>query len=207
MDMENSVCFIGHRKINGTPELRGHLRDILSELIETGTVNFIFGDNSAFNDLCYEAVTALKQTHPEIRRIKFRRDYADADEYTMRFLLSGYEESICPEGVSKAGKAGYAERNQAMIRESDTCVFYYDEGYRPARRKNSKSDLTDYQPKSGTAIAYAYAVQKKKKVYNCAGSEERRAESKLSRSAKEEKVHADFTNFTKNIYCKSQKCD
>ena len=164
--MENSVCFIGHRKINDTPELRQRLRDVLSEFVEHGAVNFIFGDNSAFNDLCYETVTALKEKYPEIRRIKFRRDHADADAYTMGFLLSGYEESICPEGVSKAGKAGYAERNQAMIRESDACVFYYDEAYLPARRKNSRRDLTDYQPKSGTAIAYAYAVQKKKQVVN-----------------------------------------
>ena len=62
--MEHSVCFIGHRKINDTPELRERLRGILLDLIENGTVNFIFGDHSAFDDLCYELVTELKKKTP-----------------------------------------------------------------------------------------------------------------------------------------------
>ncbi len=56
---EKSVCFIGHKNIDDTPEPRERLNDILSELIKNGTVNFIFGDNSAFNDLCYDLVTEL----------------------------------------------------------------------------------------------------------------------------------------------------
>ena len=164
--MEHSVCFIGHRKINDTPELRERLRGILLDLIENGTVNFIFGDHSAFDDLCYELVTELKEKHPEIKRINFRKDYEDTNDYTMQFLIVGYEESICPKGVGSAGRASYVERNQAMIRESDICIFYYDENYQPNRRRNSRRDLFDYQPKSGTAVAYSYAVQKKKTVYN-----------------------------------------
>ena len=164
--MEHSVCFIGHRKINDTPELRERLRGILLDLIENGTVNFIFGDHSAFDDLCYELVTEFKEKYPVIKRINFRKDYEDADEYTMRFLASGYEESICPCGVGKAGRASYVERNQAMIRESDACVFYYDESYLPPRRKNSRRELCDYQPKSGTALAYGYAEAKGKRIYN-----------------------------------------
>ena len=164
--MEHSVCFIGHRKINDTPELREQLRGILLDLIENGMVNFIFGDHSAFDDLCYELVTELKEKHPEIKRINFRKDYEDTNDYTMQFLIVGYEESICPKSVGSAGRASYVERNQAMIRESDICIFYYDENYQPSRRKYGKHYLTDYQPKSGTAVAYAYAVQKKKTVYN-----------------------------------------
>ena len=164
--MEHSVCFIGHRKINDTPELRERLQNILQELINNGTVNFIFGDHSAFDSLCYELVAELKEKYPEIKRINFRKDYEDTDDYTMQFLIKGYEESICPKGVGSAGRASYVERNQEMIRESDICIFYYDENYQPSRRKYGKSYLTDYQPKSGTAVAYAYAVQKKKTIYN-----------------------------------------
>ena len=163
---EKTVCFIGHRKVPYTPELRGRLLRILTDLIENGAVNFIFGDHSDFNDLCYEAVTELKEKHPAIRRIKFRKDYEDADDYTMQFLRSGYEENICPKGVGKAGKASYAERNQAMIRESDICIFYYNEKYVPPKRRYRKNELTDHPPKSGTALVYAYAVQKKKRIYN-----------------------------------------
>ena len=165
--MENKTCcFIGHRKIKDTPELRIRLQNILLDLIENGTVNFIFGDHSAFDDLCYDLVTKLKEKYPAIKRINFRKDYENTNDYTMQFLIMGYEESICPKGVGSAGKASYAERNQAMIRESDVCVFYYDENYLPPRRKNSKRDLVDYQPKSGTALAYAYAVKKKKRIVN-----------------------------------------
>ena len=136
------------------------------KLIKNGTTNFIFGDHSAFDDLCYDLVTELKEKYPEIKWINFRCDYEDTNDYTMQFLIVGYEESICPKGVGNAGRASYVERNQAMIRESDVCIFYYNENYLPSRRKYGKSYLTDYQPKSGTAASYAYAVQKKKTIYN-----------------------------------------
>ncbi len=41
------------------------------------------------------------------------------------------------------------------------CMVYYDKNYLPSRRKNSRRDLFDYQPKSGTAVPYDYAVKKK----------------------------------------------
>ena len=164
--MKNSVCFIGHRKIECTPELRVRLQSILKKLIEKGTKNFIFGDHSAFDSLCYELVTEFKEEYPYIKRIYFRKDYEDFDSYTTQFLTSGYEESICPKGVSSAGRSCYVKRNQAMILDSDVCIFYYDENYTPPRRKYGKDYLTDYQPKSGTALAYKYAVKKEKQIYN-----------------------------------------
>ena len=165
--MEHSVCFIGHRKINDTPELRERLQNILIDLIENGTVNFIFGDRSEFNSLCYDLVTELKEIHHEIKRIKYRKDYENAYGDTMQFLISGYEQNICPKGVGNAGRASYVERNEAMIIESDICIFYYDENYMPPRRKANKRDILDYQPKSGTALAYRFAKSKNKKIINC----------------------------------------
>jgi hypothetical protein len=41
-------------------------------------------------------------------------------------------------------------------------VVYYDENYAPPRRRNSRRNLLDYKPKSGTKVAYDYAVKKKK---------------------------------------------
>ena len=58
------------------------------------------------------------------------------------------------------------ERNREMINRADYCVVYYDENYKPPRRKNSRRDLIDYQPKSGTKVAYDYAVKKKKEIIN-----------------------------------------
>lgn len=162
--MEHSACFIGHRIINDTPELRKRLRSILSELIEGGTTAFIFGDHSEFDSLCYDLVTELKVKNPAIKRINFRKDYENTDDYTMRFLIAGYEESICPKGVGDAGKASYIERNRAMILESDICVFYYDKNYRPAPK--NAGEHRPY-PQSGTAAAFHFAEQKKKKIINC----------------------------------------
>ena len=53
-----------------------------------------------------------------------------------------------------------------MINHSKFCVVYYDENHLPPRRKNSRRDLFDYQPKSGTAVAYSYAITKKKTIIN-----------------------------------------
>ena len=78
----------------------------------------------------------------------------------MQFLTNGYEESICPKGIDNAGRASYIERNQAMISESDICVFCFDENYLPQQRKNRKN-------KGGTAIAFRYTQSKKKIIINC----------------------------------------
>lgn len=46
-----TCCFIGHRKISDTPELRERFRCVIATLIQNGTVNFVFGDNS---DMFYQ---------------------------------------------------------------------------------------------------------------------------------------------------------
>lgn len=38
-------------------------------------------------------------------------------------------------------------------------MVYYDENYFLERRINSRRELTDYQSKSGTKIAYEYATK------------------------------------------------
>ena len=78
----------------------------------------------------------------------------------------GVEEEVEFKNKWKAGKASYVERNQAMINDSDLCVFYYDENYKVDERKYSKRSFTTYQPKSGTWLAYDYAKQKKKEIIN-----------------------------------------
>ncbi len=65
-----------------------------------------------------------------------------------------------------SGRASYVERNQAMINDSDYCIFYYDENYKPEKRKHSKRNSAYYQPKSGTKLAYNYAKKNNKIIYN-----------------------------------------
>ena len=164
---ENTCCFFGHRKINLTENLKSKLRVILEKLIVDEKVDtFLFGSKSDFDDLCYEIITELKDKHPHIKRVYVRAEYPFIDESYRNYILVGCEDTYYPERIKRAGKASYVERNQEMINKSDVCVVYYDENYAPPRRRNSRRDLADYQPKSGTKIAYDYAARKGKKIIN-----------------------------------------
>ena len=171
MSIEKTACFFGHRRISVTDDLKSRLYKEIENLITTdGIDNFLFGSKSQFDDLCYKIVSELKEKHPDIRRIYVRAEFEYIDgEGSGAYregLLEHYEDTYYPECVSGAGKAVYVKRNQHMIDKSSVCVVFYDENYLPARRKQSRRDLFDYQPASGTGIAYQYAVKKKKKIIN-----------------------------------------
>lgn len=80
--------------------------------------------------------------------------------------MESYEDTYYPHHIERSGKAAYVERNCEMINNSKFCVVYYDENYLPPRRRNSKRALVDYQPKSGTKIAYEYAIKKGLNIIN-----------------------------------------
>jgi len=166
-DKEHCCCFFGHRKIAETKELRDKLYTVVENLIKDYEVHtFLFGSKSEFDDLCFDIVTELKEKHSHIKRVYVRAAYADInDDYTDYFLES-YEDAYFPERMRGAGRASYVERNQEMINKSTFCVIYYDETYSPSRRKNSRRDLIDYQPNSGTKLAYDYAKIKGLKIIN-----------------------------------------
>ena len=166
--MENKVCcFIGHRKIQKSPELKEKLLNTIENLITKEDITkFFFGSKSQFDDYCYEIVSELKEKHPHIKRVYVRSAYQHIPDWYEDSLLEHYEDTYFPEHMAKAGRASYVERNQEMINKSDFCIFFYDENYLPPRRRNSRRDLFDYQPKSGTGVAYDYAVKKKVKIIN-----------------------------------------
>ncbi len=167
IDKEKSCCFFGHRKIDETDELKNNLNGIIENLIVSEKiVTFLFGSKSKFDDLCHEIVTDLKEKYPHIKRIYVRSAFQYIPDWYEESLLKHYEGTCFPEHIENAGKASYVERNQEMINHSKFCVIYYDENYLPPRRKNSRQDLFDYQPKSGTAVAYESAVKKNKIIYN-----------------------------------------
>ncbi len=161
-----SCCFIGHRKIENTDGVKEKLTEVISQLILQGVSVFYFGSRSEFDDLAWDAVTELKAQNQAIKRIYVRSAFAHISESYKKYLLESYEDTYMPKVVENAGKASYVERNQAMIDTSPICVFYYNESYAPPRRKNSKRDRTDYQPKSGTKLAYDYAVKRNKTIIN-----------------------------------------
>lgn len=150
---ERTCCFIGHRKIEDTLELRRELYDSIERLITDEKVDtFLLGSKSRFNDLCYELLTAIKEKHPHIKRIYVRAEYSYIDDSYKEYLLKYYEDTYYPEKIIGAGKAVYVERNCEMINNSRFCIFYYDEQNAPTTRK------------SGTKIALDYAVRNKKEI-------------------------------------------
>ena len=150
---ENTCCFIGHRTINETEELKSKLYETIEKLIVENSIDtFLFGSRSRFNDLCHEIVTQIKEKYPHIKRIYVRAEYPDINEKYTNYLLEFYEDTYYPEKIIGAGKVAYVERNYEMINKSRFCIFYYDEQNAPTIRK------------SGTKIAFDYAVKQKKEI-------------------------------------------
>ena len=176
--MEEKVCsFFGHRKIDDSVALRQRIQSEIVNLIENYGVNvFLFGSRSDFDSLCHAIVTELKEKYPHIQRraytcrsetctLEKEREYWEViySYFEKRpVTLLGVEEEVEHKNKYTAGKAQYVERNQAMINDSDFCVFYYNPYYQLPRRKYSKRSIGDYQPKSGTQLAFDYANQRKR---------------------------------------------
>lgn len=165
--MCKTCCIIGHRKIETTEKLVEKLNELVTHLVvNCGVKRFLFGSKSQFNDLCHKLITNAMQKYPEIKRINYtcRNEYCTLKEEKQhlekviekiandKIELLCFEEEFEHNNKWKSGKACYIERNQAMINDSDFCIFYFD-------------DQTTLK-KSGTAIAYKYAVSKKKNIFN-----------------------------------------
>ncbi len=173
MEKHKSCCFIGHRKVEEGESVAKRVKEVVERLIlEEGIDVFCFGSKSQFNDICHEVVTELKNIYPHIIRIAYTcRGEGCVLEKNREKLEAAYTyatgKQICFLGVEvereykdkySAGRAGYIQRNQAMIEDSDYCVLYYREEYFPNGGKT----------KSGTEIAYKYILQKKKEYVNIA---------------------------------------
>lgn len=172
--MENLVCsFFGHRKIELTDNLKQKVKDCVNHLIINYNVQtFLFGSRSNFNDFCHSIVTELKQKYPNVKRIfytcksegcvleseKQERENIYSKLLKQEIHLLGFEEEFEHETKYVAGKASYIERNQAMINDSNFCVFYYNKNYVPPTKTNSS-----------TKKAYEYATKKKKRIINLYG--------------------------------------
>ena len=177
---QNSCCFIGHRKVNCSEDLRQKVSEIVESLfVKNNVTRFLFGSRSEFNTLCLDIVSELKKKHPTIIRIDYSTGHelamleTDRKSWEKIFSLIPTKDSkrlyVVEEIIHKtrydSGRASYVERNQEMIDDSDYCIFYYDQNYLPPPRR-LKGAMTTYQTKSGTRIAYEYAKRKKKHIIN-----------------------------------------
>ena len=176
-----ACSFFGHRDTPQTEELKQKVKETVECLIvKEGVDTFLFGSRSKFDELCHIVVTELKEKYPHIRRIAYlckhetacligegRKMNQQIKELTGRErYVPEFEKIKKSNRINFAGKAAYVERNQWMIDDSVYCVFYYNSDYLPKKRKQSKRSVFDYEPKSGTALAYEYAKRKKElKIY------------------------------------------
>ena len=153
----NTCCFIGHKKLFETEQLKLQLCKIIEKLIVEEKVDtFFFGSKSQFNSLCLEIVTKIKEKYPYIKRVYVRAEYQYISEDYKKYLLEDYEDTYYPEKIRGSGRAAYVERNYEMINNSYFCVMYYDEDIAPISRK------------SGTKIALDYAIKQGKQIINMA---------------------------------------
>ncbi|MBR6533116.1 MAG: hypothetical protein IKT44_01650 [Clostridia bacterium] len=151
--IERVCCFIGHREVEVTEELKEQINFIVEKLVIKENVKiFLFGSKSQFNDVCYEQVTKIKEKHPDIKRVYVRAEFLDINENYKSYLLERYEETYFSKKAVNVKRAVYVQRNYEMINKSQYCVFYYKEDYLPKNRK------------SGTKIAFDYAVKNRKKI-------------------------------------------
>ena len=156
-----ACSFFGHRDTPQTEELKQKVGEMVKRLIEEeGVDNFLFGSRSSFDEMCHMVVTELKEKYPNIKRVYVRSQYSYLDKQYKDYLLKFYDDTTMPPRVEKAGRASYVERNQEMIDVSDFCIFYYNPCYLPPKRKLSKKDVNEYQPKSGTQLAWEYVSQR-----------------------------------------------
>ncbi len=173
MEKHKACSFFGHREISLTEGLKERTKAVIEELIVNRSVRtFLFGSRSEFNTLCHYLVTELREKYSFIKRISYtcksetcilESEREEWEEIYSRLqkkevFLLGVEEEVEHKTKYTAGKASYVERNQAMIDDSDFCVFYYDEQNLVINNKR--------KGKSGTAIAYDYAKRKKKVLIN-----------------------------------------
>lgn len=149
----HTCCFIGHREINETEELKSKLNEIIEKLIVDENVDtFLLGSKTDYNSLCLELVTQIKEKYPNIKRVYVRAEYPYISDDYKKYLLESYEDTYYPEKIMGLGRAVYIKRNYEMIDKSHFCIVYYDDQNAPTTRK------------SGTRIAPGYAINKGKEI-------------------------------------------
>ena len=79
--MGKVCCFIGHRNVKKTTELKEKLTKTVCGLItENGVDKFLFGSKCNFDDFCQEVVKELREEYPHIRRVYVRTYYPELGE-------------------------------------------------------------------------------------------------------------------------------
>ena len=152
-------CIVGHRTIEIDQSLIDKIRKELIKMIEDENIYiFLFGSQSMFTTLCYDIISQLKQSYKQLCRVFIRAEYPIISSEYESYLKTFYEETYFYNKHLITGKLSYIKRDQVLIDKSDICLFFYNKHY--TAPKNTRS---------GTELAYQYAVKKKKNIINVYG--------------------------------------
>lgn len=178
----NKVCsFYGHKAIVVTEDLKSIISGNIENLIVNyGVTTFLFSGKSDFDCLCLLIVNQLKDKYPYIKMKNYiwkrKRNNLDAKRKEQKPNLAKcgkiekylfeLEEEFWYEIKHIPTLARHMERMQAMIDDSDYCVFYYNENYYFKKSGCLTIGFAFYQPEIITKLAYNYAIQKRKKIIN-----------------------------------------
>ena len=129
MEKELICSFFGHRNVEINEELFENIKREVVKALEFGCRTFYFGGYGDFDDYCWQTVTSLKKSFPEL---KIKRVYCVAQEKFLYkpvryFKRENFDDVIyLPPSFDGFYKSIYF-RNCAMIDVSVYVVFYAEE--------------------------------------------------------------------------------
>lgn len=162
--MAKATC-IGHRDFVGNDKSKKILTNVFVDLIKNYEVDgFYVEKKSNFVSFCCEIIREIKKDYPHVKLINVWGEYLYYNDMVDKLDLEYYDELLRPECFIGAGRNIYVKRNQYLIDNSDVILFYFNENVED-RWTERKGELP-HKVRSGTRIAYEYAVKKKKSIIN-----------------------------------------
>lgn len=131
MNIQNSVCFTGHRHISKaeTPDLLSSLYSTVMELYSDGYTDYICGGAIGFDTLAAECVIAMRERFPDIVLSLYLPCRSQTEKWTSLDQLNAYKNILGKANHVKYISDFYTqscmrERNRLMVDSSRLCVAY-----------------------------------------------------------------------------------
>lgn len=156
MQIEQTACFTGHRKIPTThcQHIKNLLNEVIEKLVEQGVIYYETGGALGFDTMAAQAVLRARRSHPQIRLVLVLPCPAQAKRWPAK------DKEVYEEIKKQADEVVYIadhytkscmfERNRHMVDHSATCIAYLTES------------------SGGTAYTVKYARSKGREIINIA---------------------------------------
>ena len=171
--IDSGIVYINRRK-------ETQIYDVLESIVvNDGVGTFIFGGRTTFADMCLDIVTALKNKYPHITRVRYicgneaavlqskydryKGIYMPFEGMSVYQAIVDKEYRVTPKSVG--GPDVYAERDMAMVDNSDICVFYYSDERHMVSQYN-RHEIAFCIEDVNCKNIYNHARQKHKKIIN-----------------------------------------